>query len=645
MVQIILASVLMVVGAVVVFLVYRSRKNQRERLVYQQKMSVEDLAEIVGRDLSEKIRVNNMAIGDENYKRTLRKKQELSKALDQCIYGVPKYQNLVKSYINTILRSELKDENACCSIVKFDTPLADINPNYQWEMLLYLASKRDKKAPFSYLNSKYHFDKLVNRRDEDNSNPDRYIVDTLRLVECLRQELIDYGKLKGKDSCDPRTGQYKFTYNDMCLILTILVYNVQYGFGVVNTLRGLDVDGFNFGTSGSVRYVIDGNFDIPYTATNSIWIQVNAKWVHFSCLDFGSEAEMKRVVNRLVAWGTTAPMTEKQPYKVNDGYDGARITAIRPPAGECWACFCRKFSAGLYVKDKLLCKKDKDGNEIMHNWQLPSTLMRYLMRSEQTCAFTGQQNTGKTSMMKATMADIAMVNVRVLEMSFELAIRELYPWKNVITVKPTDYVSSAQLQDLLKKTDGYLSMVGEVAEDIVAARMIQFCLIASAFTIFSHHAKTDHDLINGLANSLVACGEYENHDVAISTVLDAIKNNIHLDFCKGQRVIAYISEIVKLDEIAPYPNLKEVDSVAGAINQLSRLQREYYTRSTDRIRFASRHIIKFDPEDMTYKANMLYTPETLRKILNKLNPDERKSFIRFYRENWGHLMGKEKANA
>jgi pilus assembly protein CpaF len=427
-------------------------------------------------------------------------------------------------------------------------------------------------------------------------------------------------------------GDRQLEYTEMLDIITILVYRQRYGFGVVDTLRGLDIDGFNFGTSGSVRYVIDGTYNVPYRTTNSIWVQLNAKWIHFSFLDFKKEEEMKRIVNQLVAWGTTAPMTEKSPYKVNDAYDGARVTAIRPPAGECWACFVRKFSSGLYVKEKLLNKPT------VHNWELPSTLMYYLMRGEQTTAFTGQQNTGKTSMMKAAMADVAMVNIRILEMSFELAIRELYPWKNVLTVKPTDYVSAANLQDLLKKTDGYLSMVGEVAEDIVAARMIQFCLIASAFTIFSHHAKTDADLINGLANSLVACGEYENHDVALSTVLDAIKNNVHLDFVKGERVIAFISEIVKLNEIEPYPELNPSSSVQEAIDQLAALQREYYTRSTDRVRFTSRHIIEFNTETMTYEAKEGYTPEALKRICSKLKGDDRKNFIAWYRENWAHVL-------
>lgn len=625
MVQVILALIVAAALGAVTFVLYRSRVNRREITAYVQKRQIDQLAELCAKELSQWIRQDTLAgMSDERSMAELKRRRTLSTALDQCIYGVEKYQRLVKVYISEILRKELKDEEECCNIFDFDNPLT-LSPNEQWEVLLYLAENRYGSKPMTVLNEKYGFDKPVYRETEDSANKYRYIVDSVRLSKIFKEEL----------------GDYKLTYADMIAILTILIYNSQYGFGIVNTIRRLDIDGFNFGTSGSVRYVIDGNFNIPYKTTNSVWIQMNAKWIHFSFLDFGVEAEMKRVINRLVSWGTTAPMTEKSPYKVNDGYDGARVTAIRPPAGESWAIFIRKFSAGLYVKEKLLHKINDKGEDILKNWELPSTLMYYLMRSEQTVPFTGQQNTGKTSMMKAVMADIKMVNIRVLEMSFELALRELYPWKNIITVKPTDYVTSSQLQDLLKKTDGYLSMVGEVAEDIVAARMIQFCLIASAFTIFSHHAKTDEDLINGLANSLVACGEYENHAVAMSTVLDAIKHNVHLDFKKGQRCIAFISEICKLDEIAPYPNVYGTNDVAEAIVQLTRIQKEYYTRTTDRVRFQSRHIIEFNPETMTYEAKSLYTPGMLESILKNLDDEDRKGFIKFYRKNWGHLLNEE----
>lgn len=619
--------------SLIVFLLIRARINQREIHRIVEKTGLEELAEDCSKYLSEAIRTDNIgSLNDVANQTKLRTAKRLARSLDRCIYGIEQDQQIVIAYIKDFLRTMLKDEEACCNILPLESPMS-LSSNDKWEILIYISEKRYRNKIIGKLNEKYKFDEPVYRPSEDSANQYRYIVDSMRLDNIFKEEL----------------GDYVFTYDNMLDILSRLLFNMMYGPGVVTSLRRLDVDGFNLGTSGSVRYHIDPDSvtqliagGIPiYRMENSIWVQINAKWIHFACLDMKTENEMKRIVTRLSSWGTTAPMTEKKPYKVNDGYDGARITTIRPPSGESWAVFVRKFSAGLYVKEKLLHKVDNMGNDILKNWELPSMLMYFLMRSEQTVPFTGQQNTGKTSMMKAVMADIKMVNIRVLEMSFELALRELYPWKNVITVKPTDYVTSSQLQDLLKKTDGYLSMVGEVAEDIVAARMIQFCLIASAFTIFSHHAKTDEDLINGLANSLVACGEYENHDVAMSTVLDAIKHNVHLDFKRDQRAIAFISEIVKLNEIAPYPEVYDTDDPAKAIVQLTQIQREFYTRSTDRVRFQSRHILEFDPEDMTYKATNLYTPETLENIVKKLDSTDRQAFIKFYKENWGHLLYKD----
>lgn len=617
MVQIILTLITVVVLVVITYLMYRSRVNERPSAQYNQRITIAQLGELVSQELAELVRDDDLLITtDKHYEALAYKKRTLAKALDECIYGVEKSKNVVLSHIRYIVERELPEERDCNEVVDFNDILY-AEPNTQWEVLIYIVKKLHRTDCMSYLCNKYALATERPVKNEITGNvSNRCLFDEKFLTDVLEEELA------GR----------KLTYNEMLDIITILVYRSRYGFGVVDTLRGLDIDGFNFGTSGSVRYVIDGTYNVPYRTTNSVWVQMRAKWIHFSFLDFGKEEEMKRIINQLVAWGTTAPMTEKSPYKVNDAYDGARCTAIRPPAGESWACFIRKFSAGLYNKEKLMNKPR------IKNWELPSTMIYYLMRAEQTVPFTGQQNTGKTSMMKAAMADIAMVNIRILEMSFELAIRELYPWMNVITVKPTDYVSSAQLQDLLKKTDGYLSMVGEVAEDIVAARMIQFCLIASAFTIFSHHAKTDADLINGLSNSLVACGEYENHDVAMSTVLDAIKHNVHLDFIKGERVIQHISEIVKLNEIEEYPKLNKSNDITEALDQLASLQREYYTRSTDRVRFASREVIIFDPETMTYKANESYSPDMLKSILSKLKGDDKKNFIAWYRDNWAHCL-------
>lgn len=626
MVTLVLTIILLLLIAGGVYIFYRVRKNERPTVQLEEGMKLKDLGEKVVAELAERVRDTGSIIpGDAGYSAAVKRRRDLSKALDDCIHGVVNAKGFVLDEIKPILENFLPTKEEICEIVAFDN-WRKLSPNFIWVMVFYYIEQDNEEQVFKWLEDNYHLS-------------DRGFTKDFRTGEYRDCREFDSEKLR---QVATRVIPHDITYDEMIDLLAQLVYQDRYGFGVVDLFRTADIDGFNFGTSGSVRYAIAANKSslnnkiIPYKTLNSLWVQIKAQWVHVSFIDFETEGEMKRIVNQLVAWGNAAPMTEMKPYKVNDGFDGARVTALRPPVGESWACFVRKFSDGLYSKEKLLNKPT------VHNWQLPAKLMYYLMRAEQTTAFTGQQNTGKTSMMKAAMADVDLVNIRILEMSFELAIRELYPYKNVITVKPSDYVKSEQLQDLLKKTDGYLSMVGEVAEDIVAARMIQFCLIASAFTIFSHHAKTDDDLVNGLANSLVACGEYENHDVAISTVLSAIKNNVHLDFVKGERVVAYISEIRKLAELEPYQDLKISPDVRAAVDQLCSLQKEYYTRTTDRVRFESRKIIVFDSDTMTYKANDGYSPEALASILMKMkDPALRYEFMTFYKENWPHLFEQE----
>lgn len=625
MVQIILGAITLGVVGLVTFLIYRSRVSEVKEISYEDSLTIDSLSELVMTELAELVRDDGIdSIKGKNFEAEYRNKKLLSESIDKCIHGIKAAREVVIAQIRYIIEREITDLDTAYGILDL-REITYLHPNLQWEVLCYFVSKKRgyKNKVMKYLNDTYRFED-----EKPTINPTtkgtlyRRIVDSTELISIVEKEV-------------PK----EFTYEQLIDIISLLVFQRTYGFRCVDTIRRMDIDGFNMGTSGSIRYIIDGNRAAEYTTLNSVWVQINAKWVHLSFLEFSSEDEMKRVVNQLTAWGTAAPMTEKKPYKVNDAFDGSRVTTIRPPSGESWAAFVRKFTKGLYIKEKLLNKPN------IHNWELPAQLIYFLMRAERTLPFTGQQNTGKTSMMKACMVDTKMVNIRVLEMSFELALRELYPYMNVLTVKPTDYVSASMLQDLLKKMDGYLSMVGEVAEDKVAARMIQFCLIASAFTIFSHHAKDDYSLINGLANSLVACGEYEDHDVATSTVLDAIKHNVHLDFVNNERVIAYISEIVKLDEIQAYPEFGKSKNQIEAIDNLRKLNKEYYTRRTDRVRFTSRKIIKFNPKTMTYETNELYSPEMLRQIIDKLDTEDRKKFIEFYKKNWAKQLEAEEKKA
>ena len=71
-----------------------------------------------------------------------------------------------------------------------------------------------------------------------------------------------------------------------------------------------------------------------------------------------------------------------------------------------------------------------------------------------------------------------------------------------------------------------------------------------------------------------------------------------------------------------------------AIEQLTKIQREYYTRTTDRVTFESRKILVFNEDTMTYEPGQWYTPETFKRMCFNMKPEVRKEFIAFYNKYW-----------
>lgn len=626
MMQIFLTIVLFGIFALCCFIFYRKRKGEVSDEIHLQLMTLDYLLETVKRRIVEITRDDEIITAtNEAYRVRQANKRRIDTALTQAIDGIPQARDIVIALIIDIIRVEVKTEEDACKVIDFRA--MDYLPYQEkWEILNVVLSKEYGTEVLDYIEDQYHLTELRDiTMDDGVTRPKREFTGAM-LDEIFQNEVLSNHAVMSS-----------FGYEDYLRVIAIILFSKYKGFGVVDTLRQLKIDGFHFGTSGSVRYEIEGRWDAMYRATNSVWVQINALWIHFSFIDFGSMNEMRRVTRQLTAYGNLGPMTEKNPLKVNDSPDGSRITAIGTPVGECWSCFIRKFNISSPTLKALLDK------EYASNWELVVKLLYFMAKAECNVPFTGQQNTGKTTMMKAFIELCDLMNIRVLEMSFELALREIYPWMDIFTAKPTQYITNSEIQSIFKKSDAYLSMVGEVAEDQVVPNMIQFAIIASAFTTFSHHAKDDYALINGLANSWITVQTGMDKSAAMSSILDVINFNCHLAFVDHNRVVEYISEIVKESELQPYMPLTKSGDVASAVDQQSILQREYYTRVTDRIKFTSRKIIKYDAEKKAYVANDWFTDATTARILDKLNPADRAAFIEFANKEFAEPIAKRKA--
>lgn len=578
----------------------------------------EELVTIVLRDFTEIIKPDRGLMKTSiEYEASLRNKSRIAQAARKCVYGEENARRTIIKVFHDIIASHLLTLESCYSIFNFED-LETLPPEIKFEILLYCLAPQYGKNAVKFLNDTY---KWSSPRYIAQSGLERREVD-YALVDTMFKEQMPYDSLSYEQCID---------------VISILVYQNSKGYGKIDTLMQQNIDGLELGTVGAIRYrLLNANPD--YVTERSCSIQLDAQWIHLSFINFGTVDEIKRLVLNVSNTEGSEALTIKKPTKVVDMYNGSRVTCIRPNVGATWGLFVRSFSAGVISVKKWLDKPE------VKNWEIVDKLLFYLCQCTENTAVTGQQNTGKTTLMKGLIGYYPYFNIRVIEMSFELQLNEIYPDRNIFCTRNDEFTSATEVQDILKKTDGYLSMAGEIATNEVAANAMQFGLVASQATMFSHHGKDYMGLIEGLTNALLSSGQFNDRDSAQGLVLDVVKHNVHCDFHKKLRVVDYIEEIVKGETIVPYQDIKVSSDVVSAIDQSTALNREFYQRTTDRVRYTSRKIIRFNHETNTYEPYEWYTPERFAIMLDKM-PDEHKAgFIQFYKDNWVPVL-KARANS
>lgn len=564
-----------------------------------------------------------------NYKRRLR----FEKAMINCVYGIDQDKLIVKELIVSILMEIFPTIEDLYKVYPLNSYA--IEPWWQFEILMERLWPTYKKNSLNYLFDQYNW-AVTKYNIEDGSVP-VYNVTTDQLQEAYAAEIIS-----------------PLTFREALSVVATLIYSEYKGMGVVDTLRTMNIDGFNIGTSGSIMNTNLDDNALDWRAPRSVWVYYQGKFVHMQFLTFHSEQEIRRVVQLIARYNNPGPLTEKRGYLVNTMYDKSRVLALRPPASEYWACFVRKFVLSVKTLTGLVdpVKRnpatgetilDANGEPIhkYKNAQLPYNLIRLLMRGQVTTAFTGRQGSGKTTLMVAAIAEVdGRFTIRVLEMAPEMYLRELYPQRNILSVQETNTVTAAMLQDALKKSDAALSIVGEVATDIIAARMLQMAQVASIFTIFSHHANRTVDLVHAITNSVVAAsGGTVSPSTIEPQVIDAIHVDVHLDyFTNGDRYIERVTEIQRLDS-QPYPSQRPGESNE---DYRLRLDKEYYVRRTDRQMFTTQDVIRFNPATYTYDVArdakgkpIFFSVELTKHIFSRIEKEDQQYWRNFVLENWG----------
>ncbi|WP_239617493.1 CpaF/VirB11 family protein [Cohnella mopanensis] len=587
-------------------LLYLKAKREKPDIELSDKLTLDRILEIVKYSLADMVKDESFAgMADEEFESLYKRRARIIDAIQNCVYGIDSAKLIVQDLIRSLIADLLKTEEDILQV--FDFHARNLDQRIKFEILMYFYKKTHGKDALAELINEY---RLARERYEieEKSQPS-YLISNEDIDAIYAEK------------------NYELTYHVMLDIISIMIYQRYKGFGVVDTLREMNINGFNCGTSGSILSALLNKDKDIMKAPRSVWLYYNGKYIHLRFLTFNSEEELRRVVQLLCRYNNPGPLTEKRGYLVNTMYDKSRVLALRPPAAEYWAVFIRKFTLSDSSLPALIDKP------YVNKAYLAINLVMYLMMGQITCGFTGRQGAGKTVMMTAAVKYIdPRYTVRVLEMAPEMYLRELYPERNILSVQETEYVSASELQDALKKSDAAVSIVGEVATDAIAARMIQMGQVASIFTIFSHHANMAEQLVYAIRNSLVNAGGFTGNMItAEQQVIDVIRVDIHLNYTTdGRRYIERVSEIVKLDVSVPYPQY----DVGNPVHSMNEITKEYYTRQTDRQSFTTRDILKYNLETDTYETFDWFTTELTQKMLEVMPPDKLKDFKTFILDNW-----------
>lgn len=449
----------------------------------------------------------------------LSEKKILRTMLKNCSFGDKEAKEYVNNQIMDILLNKYKiGKDTIDNIIHYDD-VNKMSPQDIFESLLYLYKIDYKYDALERMICDFGLDKA--KYDNNGS---------------------EYFEISGEDirGLTSKVSLATLGYVDKLRILSQRIYQLYKGNGCIDEIRDMKIDGVSAGVSG----MIDENecelslYAGSHNSYDSVWIFFHGKSIRMSFLSFESQRELIRVCKNIYRYNSPGQLSQAKGYIVNEMKDGSRITVARPPFCEGWVFFVRKFDSVVRQSMGTLLTDE--------NAALPIELIYWLIKGACVTGVTGQQGTGKTTLLMAMIEFIEpSYNLRIQEMSFELNLRKIYPERNIVTFRETSSISGQEGLDLMKKTDGTVSILGEVASAPVASWLVQMAGVGSLFTLFTHHAKTTKDLIVAMRNALLMEGGFNNEYIATEQVCMAINFDIHMvRDINGHRYIERITQII-----------------------------------------------------------------------------------------------------
>ena len=622
-----LLLIILLIGFVIAFFVYKVKKTDKKENNLtdlsreKEKYSIEKMKEYIKKQFDEITRMNlyDLALSEEEFERRKNVKYELKKALRGAGYADKSDKKYVKTLMFDLLRNNYK-VNAYN--INNATPFDDVEsltPQDKFEILMHIYKKAYKAEALTQLITKYNLDFPKYEFDPEVSS---YVITEAEISNIFATEV----------------SEDTLSFDDKLEIVVQRIYQEYKGYSVVDDIRDMNIDGVSGGVSGIPPSFLDQLSDMDDyieqmkgrkmpMSYDSVWIFYKGKATYLSFLSFGSEAELKRVCQNIYKYNNPGQLSESVGYKINEMKDGSRVVVLRPNFSESWAFFVRKFAPPTLISpEQLLIHKNKE-NVI--------ELLKYLIRGARVTAITGEQGCGKTTLLMAVMKFLyPTITIRVQETAFELHLRKIYPYHNILSLRETDTISGQEGLDVQKKTDGGVNILGEVATDPVAAWMIQMAQVASKFTLFTHHAKTFPNLITALRNSLLKIGMFNSENVAEVQVVQVINFDIHLKRgVDGTRYIERITECIPLEKKFNYNNdYRKAKDLNGKLDAFMDNAVEYFGHMTQNGNYTYRNIVEFN--DGEYVFTNPISEENIKAMRENMSAEDVRAFDDFIDTAW-----------
>ena len=611
--------------AIVVALIYKKLKNNQNAKVVEDVVvddktyTLEKMIDYIKRKMDEITKVNlyDLGLSEEELKRRKNKKYELKKALKGCTYGDVNDKKYVKQLIYDLLLNDYGvDETNISKAIPFDIASL-LTPQDKFDIIIYMYKKEFGYEAMSKLIKKY---KLAELKYTAGDAKPSYVI--------LPEEI---SAIYAKEN-------FMLSLEDKLMVVVQRIYQQYKGYSSIDEIRDMNIDGISGGISGLpesflsqaaqtdanvVNNVLDHK--IP-RACDSIWIMFSGKSIRLAFLSFGSESELKRVCQNIYKYNNPGQLSDTNGYKINEMKDGSRVVVVRPTFSETWGFFIRKFDVQRASLEQLI--KDEGKEEAID-------LMRFIVKGARIIALTGEQGTGKTTMLMAMIENIyETLNIRVQETAFELHLRKIYPTRNILSFRETETVSGQEGLDVQKKTDGSVNIIGEVATDPVASWMIQAAQVASKFTLFTHHSKTFPDLVTALRNSMLRTGVFKNELVAEEQVVSVLNFNVHLvkDF-RGNRYIQRVTECIPVIDKNDYNyNSRNETTLEGKLDTFIENSTKYFAKETNKELYKYQNIMEY--QDGKFVLTNKITDKNISEMIINMDEQDSAAFREFVKVHW-----------